>query len=140
MFDDLPKVFKPAETTDQQNNETEPKEKPENPDKEVAQECQPLVELNQNNNTTVNENQIANLDQGIIVPYVPNFDENPLADDNFLKMIENIERQKQNVVFKSKCPKCNKSQVGKAYFASNVFSTQHSHDKLELYQVILSKN
>ena len=74
MFDDLSKVFKPAETTDQQNDKTKPKENPENPDKEVAQECQPLVELNQNNNATANENQIANLDQGEIVPYVPNFD------------------------------------------------------------------
>ena len=36
---------------------------------------------------------IQNQNEGNIVPYVPDLAEDPLADDHFLEMIENIEKQ-----------------------------------------------
>ena len=139
VFDDLSKNFKPTAmtTTAEQKKETEQKQLPDDTIQRVTDQCKPLVELNANNNNTTeisNENKDQN--NGQILPYVSNFDEDPLADDNFLKMIKNIEHQNQNVVlnqnvqnFQNVNKRSEKPVLPAVYFSNSTVTINYNYAK-----------
>ena len=104
MFDDLAKGFKPQETESHDAIEsTEPAEMPnervqvnENFNNTVPEE--PLIVQNPTNPLPKQNDNPPEPEQGPIAPYIANLDEDPLADDNFLQMIEDIEKNNQGLV------------------------------------------